>query len=108
MADTRINLQQLLRGKQLYRTLHGVYTEALVYLKAVLEQSAAKGETAKTTITAPPSIEKFREQRRQKRKLRGDDDTRAKKPTSNTGDKDPPTAVETSSYPDFFWPIEVN
>jgi hypothetical protein len=55
MADTRRNLHQLLKGKQLYSALYGVYIEALHNLKPVLKETAAKGETAKTTITAPSS-----------------------------------------------------
>jgi hypothetical protein len=31
---------------------------------AVLKESAAKAKTAKATITAPPSIDKFHEQKR--------------------------------------------
>jgi hypothetical protein len=62
MADTR-NLHQLLKGRQLYSALHGVYTEVLHDLTTFLKGSAAKGVRAKTTITAPPSIEKFREKR---------------------------------------------
>jgi hypothetical protein len=46
---------------------------------AVLKQSAAKGETTKTTITGPPSIEEFREQTRRKRKPSGDTNMRTKK-----------------------------
>jgi hypothetical protein len=57
MADTRRNVYQLLKGKQLYSALYGVYTEVLQVLTTVLKESAAKGETAKTTITALPSIE---------------------------------------------------
>jgi hypothetical protein len=59
---TRRNLQQLLKGKQLYSSLYGVHTEVLHDLTAVLKESAANGETAKTTITPLPSIEKYREQ----------------------------------------------
>jgi hypothetical protein len=61
MADTKRNLHQLLKGKQLYNALYGVYTEVLHDFMAVLEDSAAKVKTAKTTITAPPSIEEFHE-----------------------------------------------
>jgi hypothetical protein len=68
MADTRRNLHQLLKGKQLHSALHGVYTEVLHDLTAVLKGSDVKGQTAKATITASPSIEEFREQRRRKRK----------------------------------------
>jgi hypothetical protein len=60
MVDTRSNLHQLLKGKQLY----GVYTEVPHNLTAVLKQSASTEETAKTTVTAPLSIEEIREQRR--------------------------------------------
>jgi hypothetical protein len=56
MAETRRNLHQLL-----YSALCGVYTEVLHDLTAVLKESAAKGETAKTTITARLSIEEFHE-----------------------------------------------
>jgi hypothetical protein len=72
-----------------------VYTEVLHNLKAVLKEDAAKGETAKTTITASPFIDKFREQRRRKQKSTDNADKGAKKPTtSTTGVKDPPTAVQ--------------
>jgi hypothetical protein len=74
MARTRRNLQQLLKGKQLYSTLYGVYTEVLHDVTAVLEESAAEGETTKTTITAPSSIEEFRERNRRKRKPTDDAD----------------------------------
>jgi hypothetical protein len=67
-VDTRRNLHQFLKGKQLYSALHGVYTEVLHDLTAVLKESVAKGETDKTTITAPPTIEEFRERRRPKLK----------------------------------------
>jgi hypothetical protein len=67
MADTRRTLHQLLKGKQLYSSLCGVCTEVLHDLTAVLKKSAARGETAKITITAPPSTEEFCEQRRRKR-----------------------------------------
>jgi hypothetical protein len=68
MADTKRNLHQLLKGKQLYSALYGVHTEVVHDLTETLKESAAKRETVSTTITAPPSIEKFREQRRRKRK----------------------------------------
>jgi hypothetical protein len=61
MADTSGNLHQLLKGKQLNRALYRVYTEVLHNLTATLKERVVKGETAKTTITAPPSIVKFRE-----------------------------------------------
>jgi hypothetical protein len=63
-------------------------------MTAVLKDSAATGETAKTTITARPSIEEFREKRR-KQKPTDDADKRANKSvTSTTGVNDPPIAVE--------------
>jgi hypothetical protein len=68
MAETRRNLHQLLKGKELYSALYGVYTEVLHDLASVLKESAAKGETAKTTITEPPSSDEFRGERRRKRK----------------------------------------
>jgi hypothetical protein len=64
MAETMRNLHQYLKGKQLYSALYGMYTEVLHDLMAVLKESAAKGETAKTTTTNPPPNEEFREQRR--------------------------------------------
>jgi hypothetical protein len=59
MAETSRNLHQFLKGKQVYSALYGVYTEMLHNLPAVLKGSSAKGETAKTTITATASIEEF-------------------------------------------------
>lgn len=56
-AYTRRNLHQPLKGKQLYSALYGVYTEVLHDLTAVPQESTAKGETAKTTITEPLSDE---------------------------------------------------
>jgi hypothetical protein len=44
IVDTRRNLHQLLKGKQLYSALYGVYTEALHDLTAVLKESTAKGK----------------------------------------------------------------
>jgi hypothetical protein len=84
MASTRSNLHQFLKGKQLYRALYEVYTEVLHDVTAVLKEGAAKGETAHTTITAPPSIEEFREQRRRKQKPTHDADKRATKHTTST------------------------
>jgi hypothetical protein len=46
--------------------------------------AAAKGEIAKTTITAHLSIEEFHEQRRQEQKPTDVNDKRAKKPTTST------------------------
>jgi hypothetical protein len=84
MAETRRNVDQLLKGKQLYSVTYSVYTEALHDLTAALKESAAKRESAKTTITATSSTEEFREQRRRKRKSTDDADKRAKKPTTST------------------------
>jgi hypothetical protein len=49
MAQTWRNIHQLLKGKKLHSALYGVYTEVLCKM-AVLKDSAARGETAKTTI----------------------------------------------------------
>jgi hypothetical protein len=90
IAETRRDLHQLLKGKQLYSILYGVCTEVVHDLTAVLKDSAAKGETAKITTTEPPSNEVFHEQRRRKRKLSGDANKRTKKSaTSATGTNDP-------------------
>jgi hypothetical protein len=90
MADTRRNLHQVLKGKQLSNALYGVYKEVLQDLTEVLKESAAKKETAKTTITAPPSTEEFHKQRRQKWKPIEDAGKRVKKhTTSTTGLNDP-------------------
>jgi hypothetical protein len=75
---------QFRKGKQLYSALYGVHTEVLHDLTAVLNESAAESGTVKTSITAPPSIEEFREQRRRKRKPTDNADKRAKKPTTST------------------------
>jgi hypothetical protein len=81
VQETRRNLYQLLKEKQ----LQGLYTEVLHYLTAVLkERSADQGETAKTTITEPPSNEEFREQGRRKWKISDDTDKRT------NGQKHPP------------------
>jgi hypothetical protein len=67
MSETRRNLHQFWKRKQLY----GVYTQVPHDLTAVLEESAAKRETAKPTITEPLSNEEFQERRRRKRKPLG-------------------------------------
>jgi hypothetical protein len=82
MAET--NVDQLLKGKELYSVRYGVYTEVLHSLMAALKEGAVKGETAKTTITETSSIEEFREQRRRKQKPTDEVDKRAKKPTIST------------------------
>jgi hypothetical protein len=97
MADTRMNLHQLLKAKQLYSALHGVHTEALHDLAAVLKEGATNGETAKTTITAPPSIEEFREQIRRKRQSTDEANKRAKKPTTSRRHTDRQQHQATSS-----------
>jgi hypothetical protein len=84
MVETGTNLHQLLKGKQLYSALYGVYTEVLHDLTTVLKEVAAKGETAKITITEPPSNAEFLEQRRQKRKPSDDANKRVKKPVTST------------------------
>jgi 5-carboxymethyl-2-hydroxymuconate isomerase len=68
MAETRRYLHLLLKGKQLYSALYGVYTEVLHNLMAVLKENTAKGETAKITATESPSNEEFHKQRRRKQK----------------------------------------
>jgi hypothetical protein len=90
MAENMSNLHQLLKGKQPCGALYGMYTEALHDLTVVLKERTSKGETDKTTITAPPSNEEFREQRRRKLKPTDDADKRVRKPTtSTTGVNDP-------------------
>jgi hypothetical protein len=83
VANTRRNLHQLLKGKQMHSVLYRVYTEVLHDLTAVLKEGAAKGETAKTIITAPPSIKEFHEQRRRKQKHTDDVDKGVKGPTTS-------------------------
>jgi hypothetical protein len=82
-GETKRNLHQLLNGKQLYCALYGTYTDVLHDLTA-LKQSAAKAETARTTITEPPSNEEFRDQRRQMQKPKDNTNKRVKKPTTST------------------------
>jgi hypothetical protein len=53
MADARRNLHQVLKGKQLYSTLYGVYTEVPQDLTAVTKESASEGERAKTITMKP-------------------------------------------------------
>jgi hypothetical protein len=62
-AETRTNLHQILHGKQLYSSLHGVYSEVLADLKIVLQQSASKAQQN----IEPAAHDEFREQRRRKR-----------------------------------------
>jgi hypothetical protein len=75
--------RQVLKGKQLYSAVNGVYTEVLHDLTTVLKESIARGGTAKTTITEPSSNEEFREQKRRKRKPSDDADKRTKKPAKS-------------------------
>jgi hypothetical protein len=78
MADTKRNIRHLLKGKQLYLALYGVYKKVLHYLTAVFQQSATERERTKATITAPPSVREFREQRKRKMKRIDDADKRTK------------------------------
>jgi hypothetical protein len=64
MADARKNFHHLLKGKQLYSTPYGVYTDVLHNFTAALKDSATKGETANTSINASPSTVEFSEHRR--------------------------------------------
>jgi hypothetical protein len=52
-------------------------------LTAVLKENATKEETAKTRITAPPSIKEFREQKRRKWKPTGNANKKDKSPTTS-------------------------
>jgi hypothetical protein len=61
MADTRRNLHQPLKGKQVYRALYGVYTETLHDL-TVIKVSPAKRETAKTILNLCPSRNSVRKE----------------------------------------------
>jgi hypothetical protein len=54
MAKNKMNIHRLL-GNQRYSCLYGGYTEVLHNSPEVLKESAGKGRTAKTIITAPPS-----------------------------------------------------
>jgi hypothetical protein len=83
MGETRGILHQPLRGNQLYSDLYGVYTDVLHYLTAAHKENATKGETAKFTIIEPPSNEKFRPQRRRKRKPSDYTDKRANNPAES-------------------------
>jgi hypothetical protein len=68
-------------------------------LTAVLKESADKGETAKTTITVPSSIEEFREQRRRKRKPTDDADSKAKESTTSTTEVNDPQLQSKPEFP---------
>jgi hypothetical protein len=63
-------------------------------LTAVLQERAAKEETAQTIITAPPSVEVFREQRKRSASLQTKPTKETKPTISNTGVNDPQIAVE--------------
>jgi hypothetical protein len=82
-------------------------TEVLQDLTAVLQGIAAKGETAKTTITVPPSIDEFREQRRRKWKSADDVDKRVKKPGPFTMGINEPQLRSKDEVPtrNFFAPL---
>jgi hypothetical protein len=87
-----------------------VYTEVLHDLTTVPKESAAKGETAKTTITTPPSIEEFREQRRRKPKPTDDADERAKEPTISITEVNVPQLLSKPEVPtpNLFAPLRSN
>jgi hypothetical protein len=110
MAENRRNLHQLLKWKQLYGALYGMYTAVLHDLTAVLNESAAKGETYKTTITAPPSMAEFHQQRIWKQKHTDDAYKKIKEAYNfNHWSQRPPIAVEARcSYPELLRPTEVN
>jgi hypothetical protein len=76
-------------------------------LTAVLKKSTAKGETAKVTITEPPSNEKFREQKRQKLKPSDDADKSTKKPAISATGVDAPQLRSKDEVPTrkFFAPL---
>jgi hypothetical protein len=82
MAYTRRNSHNLLKGKQVYSALFGVHTEALHDLTEFPKESAAKEETAESTITKTSFNKEFREQKRPKRKPSYDADKKTKKPTT--------------------------
>jgi hypothetical protein len=63
---TRRNLHQVLKGKQLYSALCGVYTEVLHGLTAVLKEGAAKGKEPRCTSVhrgIPPAKKTHRRHR---------------------------------------------
>jgi hypothetical protein len=93
--------------RELYGALYGAYTEVLHDLTAVLRGSAANEETAKTTITAPPSIEEFRERRRRKLKSTDDSDERSGKRTVSTAGMNDPQLRSKPEVPtrNFFAPL---
>jgi hypothetical protein len=107
VAKSRRNLHQLLTRKPLHSALYGVYTEVIYDLMAVLKESAAIGETAKTTITIPPSKEEPREHRRRKRTFSDDADERTKKlALSATGVNSPKLRSKNAvPTPNFFAPL---
>jgi hypothetical protein len=107
IQNTRRNLHQLLKEKQLYSALCGVYTEVLHDLMAVLKESAAKGKKAKTTNTKPPSNEEFREQRRRTRKLSDEANKRTKKPATSATSVIDPQLQSKDAVPtrNFFAPL---
>jgi hypothetical protein len=49
-TDTRRNLHQLLKGKQPYSVLHGVYTDVLHDLKAVPKETPPKGKQPRAQL----------------------------------------------------------
>jgi hypothetical protein len=84
-AETSRNLHQLLVGKPLYSALQGVYAQVLIDLKGVLQESAAKGDAAFTSVSGTEGNE-FREQRRRKRNYSEIPENKSKKPTTALND----------------------
>jgi hypothetical protein len=64
------NLHQFFVGKPLYSVLQGIYTEVLIELKGVLQESAAKGDAPCTSISGTEENE-FHKQKRHKRNYPG-------------------------------------
>jgi hypothetical protein len=77
-------------------------------LTAVLRESAANGETTKTTTTALPSIEEFHERRRLKLKFTDDSDERSGKRTVSTAGMNDPQLQSKPEVPtrNFFVPLK--
>jgi hypothetical protein len=99
MADIKRNFHQVLKGKKLHSAIYGVHTEVLHDLTAVLKESGAIRKTAKTTMTAPLSIEEFSEQRRRKRKPTDEVDNTAKKSTISPRESTAPNRSRILKFP---------
>jgi hypothetical protein len=105
MADTRTNLQQFMKGKQLHSALYGGYTEVLHNSTAVLKENAVKGETAKITIILHPSIHReilWRKKANVKICRRCRQKSR-EACNIHHGSQRPPVAVEGWSFPEVHW-----